>query len=262
MKAKIHQEVPDGRKNTHFRKNGKDRTVQYRQLLQEAFQAPPPLGKASFLRSIRPKTRSRVSTGRFVLQQAAYIRKWVWALSAGVFLGALAGGRFLGGEVLWMLSAAMPLLAVSAVMEYMRSEVWGMTELEMAARFCLKSILLARIGALGAVHLVTLMLLSLLCRWEGITLLRIGLCLLGPYLLTDAAALWLIRKIRGREAVYLCLGLAVMVGILPLLAGYGGAGFRIPEDSRGWTTVLLLLGAAAAWGWKKNIERTEELTWS
>ena len=93
MKVKIHQEVPDGRKNTHFRKNGKDSTVQYRQLLQEAFQAPPPLGKASFLRSIRPKTRSRVSTGRFVLQQAAYIRKWVWALSAGGFLGALRWKR-------------------------------------------------------------------------------------------------------------------------------------------------------------------------
>lgn len=229
-------------------------------LLRAFFAAPPPLQKQHFLRHL---PRRRISGWQFVLGQAAYIRKWAWALSLGVFLAALAGVRFLGGEAMWMLAAMMPLLAVSLVTEYARSEVCGMTELEMSARFGLKMVTLARMGILGAVHFGTLCFLSVLGREGGGSMFRTGIYLLVPYLATDVAALWVIRRLRGREGLYACLGLSLVVGAAPVLLRYAGSlAIWQTGDFGRWLWAAGILGAAAALQWKRSIERTEELTWN
>lgn len=232
---------------------------QFIQLLQEAFEVPEPQRKQSFLRSLGKR---RIRCSRFLLQQAAYIRKRTWGLSLAVFMAALTGARWMEGDILWLLSAMMPILALSAVAEYARSEVYGMAELEMASRFGLKSAILARMAVLGMLHAAILCLAALFVHGEGASVFRAGIYLLVPYLLTDTAALWLCRRIRGREVIYAGAGVAVMVGFLPLLARYTGGWLQQDSTFRGWAVSAVLLCFTAVSEWKKSIRRTEELAWN
>lgn len=229
------------------------------QWLQVAFEAPRPQRKKSFLRSLK---RRRMSNSQFVRQQAAYIRKRTWALSFAVFFAALAGGYYVEGDALWLLAAMMPFLALSSVAEFNRSEACGMAELEMAARFGLKSALLARMAILGMLHIVTLCIASIMGSRGGISVFRTGIYLLVPYLLTDTAALWLSRKLRGREAVYAGAGAAVLVEALFLLARYAGWGTLQGSAFKGWLIAAALLVLTASSEWKKSIKGTEELVWN
>lgn len=186
-----------------------------KQALREAFAAPPPQNKNRFLRSV---TQPKIGFWEFVLAQAAYIGRQVWVLSFLVLLAALLGVRFLQRDLLWILTALMPYLAVTAVTEQVRSESCGMAELEVTTRFSLKSVLLARMTLVGLVHGLVLALLMLLGRQELAVMARVGVYLLVPYLLTTMTGLWLTRRLRSQEAVYGCLAIAVVVSVLPLVS--------------------------------------------
>lgn len=234
-------------------------------LLQEAFAAPAPQHKELFLKKAETKVihKPGISYGQFLMLQAAYIRNWVWAVSVLVFGAALLLGQFMERDALWVLSSMMPFLAVSALAENLRSESYGMAELEMSSRFSLKSVVLARMGILGIVHLAVLCLAALLCSKNcGGTLWQTGVYLMVPYLLTDGVCLWLIRKIRGKEAVYASAAVAVVIGVLPDMGRYA-VGVLYEEEMFFWWLIalMLLLGITFSEG-KKNLERTEELTWN
>lgn len=236
-----------------------------KKMLQDAFEAPEPQNKREFLRRIS-RTRSshtEITHIQFFLTQASYIRKWVWALSLGIFLIALIGACFMEKDVLWLLSAMMPFLAITAITENIRSEIYGMSELEMATRFSLKSVVLARMGILGIVHLVVLCLITLLGYREGaITVFQTGVYLLVPYLLTDAGGLWLVRKIRGKEAVYASMGLAFLVGVLPIASKYTMTWLYQAKNFSWWLVVLVVLIGVIVSEWRKNMKRMEELEWN
>ena len=228
--------------------------------LQDAFEAPAPKRKEAFLRSVPQPGISNLS---FMISQAGYIRKRVWGISGVLFGVAYLGACVLGQDVMWVISALLPFAAVSVVSEHHRSYVFQMSELEMAARFSLKSVALARIGILGISHLLLLLFLIPACAWfHTSSLFQTGLYLLVPYLLTDTATLWLCRRIRGREVIYAGAGVAVMVGFLPLLARYTGGWLQQDGMFRGWAVSTVLLCFTAVSEWKKSIGRTEELAWN
>jgi len=231
-----------------------------KELLKEAYQAPVPERKQDFLRNIKyPK----ISYSQFILAQAVYIRKWVWVVSFAIFLVALIYGRFMDRNTLWILSSMMPFLAVSSITENIRSEVYGMTELEMASRFSLKSVVLARMEIIGMVHFIVLCFGTLSgYSKDNITIFQTGVYLLVPYLLTDAFGLWVTRKLHGKEAVYTSIGLAVMVSILPRLANYAGGFIYEADIFVWWLAALIILCGITILEWKKRIERVEELLWS
>lgn len=239
--------------------------------VKAAFEAPAPRKKEVFLKKINSseyiKQNRKITCVQFVGMQILYIRKWVWAVSFLIFAIALFGGCVIQKNVLWILSAMMPFLALTVVTEMIRSETYGMAELEMATRFSLKSIVLARMGILGLAHLILLFLIALTgpksAAADGAaTTLQMGVYLLVPYLLTDAGGLWLVRKIRGREAVYACFGLAVLIGMLPVLGYYVlGISYQIAKFGW-WVATLLALCFALASEFGKNLKRTEEFTWN
>ena len=79
----------------------------------------------------------------------------------------------------------------AVVTEQNRFHIFLMSELEMAARFSLKSVVLARMEILGIVHLLVLLFLIPVCaRLHGTSVFQTGLYLLVPYLLTADAGLW------------------------------------------------------------------------
>lgn len=211
--------------------------------LKCVFDAPEPMRKKAFLRTLeQPKT----SVFAFVLSQLGYIRKWVWIVSALVFILSMMGAAGLQEDTIWVTSALMPLLALTVVSESGRSGIYGMAELEMATRFSLRSVVLARLGILGVENLFILGLLSVgIWRQGGSTLYGAGVptwgvCMLLPYLLTTFAGLAVVRRLRGREAVYICAGIAACISF-SVMALHGSIVQYCQAVGSLWRTAAVLL---------------------
>lgn len=222
------------------------------QELQILFHAPAPRRQERFLAG-RP--RLFMSHGAFVLTQAAYIRKWVWILSVAVF-GILVGSTSRWQrDALWIAAGMMPFLALLAAQEHTRSAAYNMTELELSTRFSVKSIVLARMGLLGSFHLLLLFLLMpLLVLYGQAGIWQTGVYLLVPYLLTTFLSMAWARRVRGREGLYLSLGIAVIVSSLQV------AGSNVTDWYRGqlfpwWLLALVLLLAGNIWEYYQAICR-------
>lgn len=212
--------------------------------LQILWRAPAPERRDAFLaRSPLPS----MGHGAFVLTQAAYIRKRVWVLSVAAF-AALVG--ITGGwqrDALWLAASVMPFFALTAAQEQVRSSVYNMTELELATRFSVKSIMLARMGLLGSFHLaLLLLLLPLLALYEQMGIWHTGVYLLVPYLMTTFLSMVCSRKARGRETMYLCMGSAVLVGSLQTV-GYYGLQWYGGRFFGWWVLALALLLIGNGW---------------
>lgn len=231
-----------------------------KEALKEAFEAPIPAHKQEFLRCI---PRQRVSIFTFMLSQVGYIRKRVLVLSLCLFVLSLAGACFLKLDMLWIISAFMPFIALSAVTENSRSAVYGMDELEMSSRFSMRSVVLARMGILGVLHLILICLLIPLAYIHSVfTVLQVGVYLLMPYLITDVVGLWMIRNIRGKEAMYICVGVAVCISSLHSF-------FRILlvnilyRNYFEWLLVMLIvLMILFIKEMRTMVQQTEELKWN
>ena len=231
-----------------------------KEALKEAFEAPVPVRKQEFLSSI---PRQRVSFFSFLLSQAGYIRKWGLILSLFLFVLALTGACFLDFDMLWIISAFMPFIALSAVTESSRSTVYGMDELEMSSRFSLRNIVLARMGILGVLHLFLLCLLMPLAYTHSMfTILQVGVYLLMPYLITDVVGLWLIRNIRGKEAVYTCMGVAVCISALYSLLKVQLLDILYMNYFEWLIVMLIVLIILCIKEMKKMVQQTEELKWN
>ena len=228
--------------------------------LAAAFDAPPPVKKRSFFRNQPIRYVNHFS---FILTQARYIRKSTWAASAALFGLALALGRYAPANALWVLAALTPMAALTAVTESARSGLYGMEELELAARFSLKSAVMARMGAIGLGHLALFCLMALCTRQatdRGV--LPMGVYLLTPYLLTSMLGLAALRRIRGRESVYVCAGIALLVSGIHAAVQTVCRELYAPENMPWWLAALAVCLWLTGREYGKIIKKTEELSWS
>lgn len=228
--------------------------------LRHAFEAPPPQRKRAFLRQLE---QPRMSGFTFLLTQTGYIRKWVWCVSVLVFLTAVIGAGVLSLDMLWGISALTPLLALTIVCESGRSECYEMAELELATRFSLRSVTMARLCILGAENLGLLCLLMPLGLWHsGVCSLAAGVYILTPFLLTAFLGLYIVRKVRGREAVYTCVGVTLLISVSVFFTHD-----NIPYLYQGtclswWIAGALALCIGIGMQYVTIIRRTEELAWN
>lgn len=228
--------------------------------LKESFEAPAPTKKKEFFRSIQ---KPSISILQFIETQTAYIRKWVWGISALIFAFALIGAEYLERDMLWCISAFMPLLALSILTESGRSETYGMAEFELSTRFSLKSVVLARLGILGVANLFLFCLLLPFAYMNNeASILETCVYMACPYLLTVFGGLCAVRKAHGKEATYLCTGIAVAVSIGNIFlyqlfpAIYAGQGFIW------WIVSLIFLGIGTTNQCYQIVKQTEELEWN
>ncbi len=211
-----------------------------REEMRSAPWLPDPVRRDRFLESFAAEMAQKESrtsaSGRdvflFVLSQIAYMRKWIWGLSAAVFAAACfmavsyaAEGRGAADRVLWGISALTPVLALTVIAESGRSQHYEMAELEMAARFSLRSVVLARLGVLGLENLLILAAFTVLSGSGGAGdagrmygALRTGICILLPYLLTSFIGLWIVCRVKGSEAVSVCIGVAACISVVIFFA--------------------------------------------
>ena len=228
--------------------------------LKESFEAPAPTRKKEFLRSIQ---KPSINIFQFVGTQISYISKWVWGVSVLILTVALIGAEYLELDMLWCISAFMPLLALSVLTESGRSETYGMAEFELSTQFSLKSVVLARLGILGIANLALFGLLVPFAYMNNeASILQTGVYMACPYLLTTFGGLWAVRKVHGKEATYLCAGIAVAVSAGNLLGYQSFPTFYAGQGFIWWIAAFILFGIGTTNQCYQMVKQTEELAWN
>lgn len=235
---------------------------QLKRSMQKAFEAPQPnqQEKVRFLRSL---PQPSISMFRFILTQATYMRKLTFVFSILLLFPAVIGAVNVAEHTLWIVSAFVPILGLLAVTESTRSMMYGMSEFEMSTRFSLKSVVLARMSILGLINFTIIAVLIPLCRiGNRFSLLQTGMYLIVPYLLTVNFSLWIARRVNGKETMYGCMCVAVIVsGIntgLPFLTDLVYQEISI----RWWIVLSIFLFIGMAHEIHCTLKRTEEYTWN
>lgn len=243
---------------------------------ETAFSAPFPQRKAEFLEYIQQETvyresvqgqkaqsvntaKTSISIGSFILSQIAYIRKRVYLASLLILVLAVIAADYAKADSVWAVAAMMPFVAMCMVTESARSETYGMAELEMASRFSIRSILLARFGTIGLVHMVLLcILIPIVRRSAFLSFIQIGIYLLVPYLAASVLELAAVRRLQGKEAISACLIISVMVSLLNTVVKelltflVGSNQFVI------WLVIAVYLTGRTVFEYRKMIYQTEE----
>lgn len=228
--------------------------------VKAAYEAPEPVEKRIFLRKF---LKPEIGMVEFMLIQAEYIGKGVWLFSIAVLTAALMGVCWLEKDILWAVSSLLPFAALFAVTESARSTSYHMEEMEMATRFSLKSVLLARMGVIGAIHLLLLCALLPLGHMYGErSFFETGVYLLLPYLTVTVLGLWITRKLRGKDAAYGCMGCAVLTSGTTFMMNYTWAWYDYGRYFQEYVILLAVLLVLAAWEYRRAIQRTEELVWN
>ena len=210
--------------------------------LEQAFSVPEPKKKRTFLRSL-PK--QEVGLGTLILSQAAYIRKWVWAVSLLLFGLVVGLAGYVELNIIWMLSAIMPFAALLIVMEFAKSSAYG--------------ILLSRMIMLGTVQFAGLLLTMPI---TGPVVLQNGVYLLVPYLLTAMLGLVAVRRLHGKESMYVCGSISAFVCILCPLSNHFVPALYEEKNVMLWVLSTVLLMAGIVREYKKTINDLEEMVWN
>ena len=158
-----------------------------------------------------------ISHKEFLAIQLFYIEKRVWVLS-GLLLLLIA----------WICSrnsgnypfALTPILAAGILFETGRSRRWSMTELEQAARFSARSVMLARIFLLSSADTTGLLIIILAVRsFFPYSLIRVFLYMMVPYLTASLLGSVYERNYRadhGWGSVLICILSSVFFMSAPL----------------------------------------------
>ena len=243
---------------------------------EEAFPAPTPQRKEEFLEYLKKENVYRENAQRqkaqaantpkasigivaFMLSQITYIRKRVYLASLLILVLGVMAANYSRTDSVRNVAAMMPFIALCMVSESTRSEIYGMAELEMASRFSIKSIMLARMGTIGFVHMISLCILIPIVRHSAlISFVHAGIYLLVPYLAASVLEFSAVRRFRGKEAVSACVAISVMISLLNsilkelFLILFGSKQFVI------WFALAVYLTVRTVGEYKKMIYQAEE----
>ena len=233
---------------------------QFKQALADAFHAPPPTRKSAFLKRHR---RRELSHWELITQQVRYIRWWIWILSLAVSGFILMTATLSAESTPWYIAALTPFLALLVITENGRAQLYQMEELELACRMSRRSVILARMVALGLFHLVLFGLLTpLLAVWSTVEAVQAGVYLLTPYLLTSALGMELTRRIRGREGLLACGAVTAAISVSGPIAVNIRPALYQPENLIWWEAALAASMIAAAVEFMLNVKNMGELQWN
>lgn len=175
--------------------------------LKKIYKAPPPERKRDFFHQMDAQP---INTRYILKSQVFYISKLEWVLSIVLFAVTAITSCFSRMAVFGTALALVPFLAVAGISESIRSEIYGMDELEMAARFSLKSIILARMCIIGIENLILVLSSALFVQGE---LIFTMLYLAVPYFVTVYGSLTIVRNLSRKEGIYVCIGYSAAVSL-------------------------------------------------
>lgn len=164
--------------------------------------------KDSFLKEHR---KTEISMKNLYMIQVSYIDSSIWIYSAVIAIILLLVSVYAKSYAVWVTSAFMPILATISITENHKSEIYQMNELEMSARFSLKTVVMIRMSIFGIVHSIILIMLSLLSSLSTMNLL---VYLLVPYLITSNTNSVLLRHYHGKSALLWCLANSFIMSMM------------------------------------------------
>ena len=153
--------------------------------IRDLCDSPQPENKSKFFQYLKEQEMMNrrhpvISHGEFLAGQLFYIGKWIWMLAGCLLLFIVWISYRHPGNYPFALT---PLLAAGILLETRRSFRWKMAEFEHAARFSLRSVILARLFLLGTVNTTGLLIVILIVRpCFSYSLLRVFLYMMVPYL--------------------------------------------------------------------------------
>ncbi len=220
------------------------------------FEAPKPERKRAFTRQLGIK---KINLFYVVLMQARYISKWVWLFSLAFFGTAILMTQVAGWRYVSMILGFVPFLVMLTVTESTSSYVHGMEELELSARFSLKSIVLARMMMLGLGNFVVLA--GVLLMLKGRMQINITY-VLAPYFLTAGGGLYLVRSLRSKDSTFACFSLATLVCVLQVYLSWQFKNIFEPANTWLWLGLCIIGIIITAREGYRTIRMTEDLAWN
>ena len=227
-----------------------------REELAAYFEAPGPEKKQAFTRQFGMQ---KMNLLHVVSMQARYISKGVWIFSVIFFGVAFLLAQAAEAKYVGMIVGLIPFLVMLSVTESMRSYYYQMEELELSARFSLKSIVMARMVMLGLGNLAVLAGVMLVLRGR----MQISIIyLMSPYFLTAGGGLCIVRNLRGKESILLCFGLAALVCGVSLYLPWRFEAVYAPQNTWIWVCACITGMLVTARESYRMIRRTEDLAWN
>ena len=227
-------------------------------LLNKAFEAPEPSGKQAFLKNIRPR---EVSMPALVWQQVSYIRMPVWIFAILVIAFVITGSLLHLDRIENIMVYIMPFTAAISVLETQRSSRFNMSELEMATRFSLRSVVFARMIVFGILSFIMLCIsVPVICLSFKTNIFITGIRCLIPYFLTMIISLLVERSVIGRKNGYLSLAVASLIMLVTFWMNHFNPEVIVKYTSFletwGLLTVFALIALTLFEQWKtiKNVE--------
>lgn len=231
--------------------------------IKSAFNVPEPTRKDEFLKSITyPKSRP----SDFVLEQIGYIRKRVWMISLFIFIATLYGLYVYGDEraleVVWGMSSVLPFVSLMMITEVTRSTACNMVELEMSCKHSLFEVMLVRLSILGSFNFIVFVLTLILFMGKtDFSLVRLGIYVLTPFLLTCLGSLFVINKIHSRETTYICGGISGFVSLINTILTTQYSTIFENQYMLIWSILFFSLIFLVGGEIMKFLKRTGELQW-
>ena len=226
--------------------------------------APEPAEKEAFFLRVREngfldRRPAVIKHKEFLAIQLVYIGKWSWVLSGFLLLFiAWVCSRNAGNYPFALTS----LLAAGILYETGRSGRYSMAELEQAARFSARSVLLARAFLLGVINTAGLVIIVLAVRpFYSYPVIRVFLYMMVPYLtaaLLGSAYERRHRTDQGWGSIMICILSSVVFASVPLF-------FRQLYEERLivlWAAVFILMICGLTVCIWKSISGREEPAWS
>ena len=225
---------------------------EFNTLINEAFAAPEPEHTEEFIRNLRPR---EIGTIGMLWGQMPYISPVAWIISVAITVLAIAGSILGIKDTELYIALAMPFTAAVSVIETQRSKRFGMSELEMATRFSLRSVVFARMTILGFVSALMLLIIApVIAISLGGEIIVTAVRILIPYLITMVIGLRIERSTIGRNN-----GIASLV-IAGVSATFVAWSYQLEENiflqyevftgSYGIVTAAVLLALMFAEQWK------------
>jgi hypothetical protein len=229
--------------------------------IKSAFDAPEPLRKNEFLQSINFSKTNRLD---FILGQIGYIRKRVWIISCLLFVLALFVLRTENNfNLVWLISSVLPFVSLLTTTEIARSASYNMAELEMSCKYNFAGVILTRLGILSFFNLLLFGLIIILFSGEiGFGVLRTGLYMLVPFMLTCSLSLFTLNRLRSRETIYICGVISCFTGISNALFTTQYSRAFSSEYMLFWGGAFIILVICAITETIKLIRKTEEMQWN
>ena len=232
--------------------------------IRELCNSPRPENKREFFQHMKEQGKINqrilvISHGEFLKGQLFYIGKWIWILSGALLLFITGICYQHPGNYPFALT---PFLALGILLESRRSFRWKMAELEHAARFSLRSVILARMFLVGAANTTGLIIIILIIRPVfSYSLMRVFLYMMVPYL----TASWLgavyermHRMDHGAGSILICILSSAFFAAAPAFFS------QLYEERLTvfWAAAFVLITCSLAGNLREWIRNLEEPVWN